>query len=633
MLHISHLTCRIGGRLLLDDASASINTGQRVGLVGRNGSGKSTLFRLITGEAQAESGRIDLHGRARVGHLAQEPPPPGRSLIDTVLAADTERTALLEEAETATDPERIAHVHERLAAIEAHSAPARAASILDGLGFDAATQKRDVGEFSGGWRMRVALASVLFARPDLLLLDEPSNHLDLESALWLEDYLARWPGTMIVISHDRTLLNKVVHRILHLEGRKLHTYNGGFDTFERTRREQRALQEKQRQEQEKERQRIQWFIDKFRAKAGRASQAQSRIKMLERMEPVEPVVDEGSVRFHFPEPRELPPPLLTAEGASVGYEPGRPILRHLNFRIDPDERVALLGANGNGKSTLARLVAGRLDAQDGRVTRAADLTVGYFAQDQMEELDQATTPFQHMQKVLPDHTPPNVRARLGAFGFAQERAEVPVSDLSGGERARLLFALISRHTPNLLLLDEPTNHLDIDAREALVEALNTWPGAVVLVSHDYHLLEMVADRLWLVEKGGVREFDGDLAAYRHYLLEEGRRARREAAADRETGEGSANRKQDRKAAADKRARLKPLRDRVKKAERAMEKATADKEKLEAELADPALYDGPADRVTDLQKRLGEAQNALAEAEEEWLAAQEALEEAEQADAG
>ncbi|MBF0093564.1 MAG: ABC-F family ATP-binding cassette domain-containing protein, partial [Alphaproteobacteria bacterium] len=551
MLHVNDLTFRIGGRVLFDRAAAHVPPGQRVGLVGRNGSGKSTLFRLILGEAASDGGGIVVQPRARVGCVAQEVADGDDSLVERVLAADLERAALLAEEASTADGHRIAEIHERLNAIDAHSAPSRAASILSGLGFSPEAQARPIRAFSGGWRMRVALASALFARPDLLLLDEPTNHLDLEATLWLEGYLASYPGTLLVISHDRDLLNKVVGRILHLDAAKLTSYAGGYDRFERTRREKLELQGKSFAKQLDQRRKIQAFVDRFRAKATKARQAQSRLKMLERMEPLVPIVEERAIAFDFPDPELLPPPLLSVEEGVVGYD-GNPVLRNLSLRIDMDDRIALLGANGNGKSTLAKLLSGRLEPLAGQVRKPGKLRVGYFAQHQMEELHPEETPFQHMARVLPLAQEAKVRAHLGRFGFSQAHADVRVENLSGGEKSRLLFALMSRDSPHVMILDEPTNHLDIDSREALMAALNAYAGAVVLITHDPHLIEMVADRLWLVGDGACAAYDGDLADYRRMLLERARDTRRGARA--EEGSDKASRKDARRAGADTRAR-------------------------------------------------------------------------------
>jgi ATP-binding cassette subfamily F protein 3 len=621
MLHINDLTFRYGGRALFDQATVQVAAGQRVGLVGRNGAGKSTLFKLILGELHPDGGDISLRPRARLGRLAQEAPEGEASLIDTVLAADSERASLLAEAETATDPHRIGEVHERLAAIDAHSAPSRAAAILSGLGFDPDAQNRPVSSYSGGWRMRVALAAVLFAQPDLLLLDEPTNHLDLEATLWLQSHLAAYPGTLVVISHDRELLNEVVDRIIHLEASKLVAYGGNYDRFERTRREKMELAAKAYSKQMDQRRKIQSFIDRFRAKATKAAQAQSRVKMLERMEAAVPVIEERSISFDFPDPEPLSPPIIAIEGGQAGYG-DKVVLRGLDFRIDMDDRIALLGANGNGKSTLAKVLSGRLDLLSGSLRKPPKLKVGYFAQHQTEELRLERTAYDHMAELLKDAPESKVRAHLGRFGFEQERADVKVANLSGGEKARLLFALMSRDAPHLMILDEPTNHLDIDAREALVAALNAYDGAVILISHDPHLIELAADRLWLVGDGRVTSFDGDLAAYRKLLLEQAREARRGERGD--TRADGPSRKDERRAAAEIRAQLAPLRKAAETAERRLEELHKKQAEVQKRLTDPKLYEGPPAKVTDLQRQAGELERAVDAAEAAWLEAHEAL---------
>ncbi|KAA5603898.1 ABC-F family ATP-binding cassette domain-containing protein [Roseospira marina] len=633
MLQINALTYRIGGRLLFDGASVALPAGARVGLVGRNGTGKSTLLRLILGEIAPDSGAIVVHPRARVGRLAQEAPDGPDSLIDCVLAADTERAALLAELEHTTDGHRIGAIHERLTAIEAHTAEARAARILSGLGFPADHHGRAVRDYSGGWRMRVALAAVLFARPDLLLLDEPTNHLDLEATLWLEGHLASYPGTVLIISHDRALLNRAVNRIWHLEGLKLTSYGGDYDTFEKTRREQMDLQARAYEKQQAQRQKIQAFVDRFRAKATKARQAQSRIKLLEKMEMVAPVIEDHAISFDFPSPRPLAPPLVSITNGVAGYG-DTAVLRRLNLRLDMDDRVALLGANGNGKSTLAKVLAGRLDLMGGDMSASSKLSVGYFAQHQLEELVPGQTPLWHLRRLMPEANDTKVRAHLGRFDFTAQHVDTPVGNLSGGEKARLLIALMSREAPHLMILDEPTNHLDIDTREALVAALNAFEGAVVLITHDPHLVELAADRLWLVDCGTVAAFDGDMGDYRRLLLERAREDRREARAESEAAKGGTggasarDRKDERRAAAELRQRTAPLRKAIQAAEQEIERLTAEKSRLEARLADPKLYDGPADRLTALQKELGTVGKTLEAAETRWMEAQEALEIAE-----
>jgi ATP-binding cassette subfamily F protein 3 len=622
MLHINDIVFRFGGRILFDQATVHVAGGQRVGLVGRNGTGKSTLFKLILGELHVDGGDIALRPRSKIGRLAQEAPEGETSLIDCVLGADVERTELMAEAEISHDPHRLAEVHERLNAINAHSATSRAASILAGLGFDAEAQARSLNEFSGGWRMRVALAAVLFSQPDLMLLDEPTNHLDLEATLWLQTYLASYPGTVLVISHDRELLNEVCTRIIHLEANKLVAYGGNYDEFERTRRAKMNLAAKAQVKQLEQRKKIQGFIDRFKAKASKARQAQSRVKMLERMEPVMSIIEERSTVFDFPDPEELSPPIIAIDDGIAGYD-GKAVLRNLSIRIDMDDRIALLGANGNGKSTLSKILSGRLELMEGDIHRPSKLKIGYFAQHQTDELIPGRTAFHHMAELMKGAPPAKVRAQLGRFGFEQERADVNVQNLSGGEKARLLFALMSREAPHLMVLDEPTNHLDIDSREALVSALNAYQGAVVLVSHDPHLVELVADRLWLVADGGVAPFDGDLLDYRKLLLDKAREARRGGGGG--GGGDPRNRKEERRAAAENRAQLAPLRKKVQEAEKKMERLGTTKATLEARLADPKLYDGPPEKVTALQKEIAETAAAIGQAEAAWLEANETLE--------
>jgi len=630
MLTIENLTYRIGGRVLLERASLALPAGHHAGLVGRNGTGKSTLLKLIAGELHADSGEINLPNNTRLGMVAQEAPDGPESLLDTVLKADTERTALLAEAEHASDPHRIAEIHTRLADIQAHRAPAKAASILHGLGFDAEAQARPCRDFSGGWRMRVALAAVLFSEPDLLLLDEPTNHLDLEATLWLEEFLRRYPHTMLLVSHDRDLLNKVVDKIVHLENGKLTVYSGGYDTFEHTRALKIANIAAAQAKQQAQRQHMQAFIDRFRYKASKARQAQSRIKMLARMEPIVSIIEERTIAFAFPEPDALAPPIITLDHAEAGYAPGKPVLRNLNLRLDMDDRVALLGANGNGKSTLAKLLAGRLKPMAGAMRKSPKLRVGYFAQHQTDELDVDATPLQLMERLAPMVAEEKRRAHLGRFGFAQDKALTKVSALSGGEKARLLFALMSRETPQLLLLDEPTNHLDVDARQSLVQSINSFEGAVVLISHDPHLIELCADRLWLVAGGAVKPFDGGMDDYRRFLLEERRDRTAEARAakgdSRETAlHTAAGRAAQRRAAADARAATAHLKKAAQEAEKRVAALQQKRAAIETRLADPEVYNGPTAKLMELQVRYGDLKRAIAEAEDAWLAAQEKLE--------
>ncbi|HET9715991.1 MAG TPA: ABC-F family ATP-binding cassette domain-containing protein [Pseudolabrys sp.] len=621
MLIIDDLTVRIAGRILLEGASARIPAGARVGFVGRNGTGKTTLFGVIAGDIPSEQGRVELPRRWRIGRLAQEAPDGPESLLDVVLKADRERAALLAEAETASDPHRIAEIQTRLADISAHSAPARAASILAGLGFSTAQQQRSCSEFSGGWRMRVALAATLFAQPDLLLLDEPTNYLDLEGTLWLQQHLAQYPATLLVISHDRDLLDTAIDSILSLESRKLDLYRGGYSAFERQRRARMLLDQKAIKEQEAKRQHMQAFVDRFRAKASKARQAQSRLKMLAKLEPIAALVAEEVRPIHIPAPDKLlSPPIIATDNVAVGYEPGRPVLSNLSLRIDNDDRIALLGANGNGKSTLVKMFAGRLSAEHGTVTLASGLRVAYFAQHQLDELESDATPYDHVRRLMPDASEAKVRARVGTMGFSGEAGNTSVEKLSGGEKARLLLGIATFSAPHLLILDEPTNHLDIDSRAALIEAINNFPGAVILVSHDRHLLEACADRLWLVQDGTVKPFEGDLDDYRRHVLggdETGAPAPIRTAARSDPAAA-------RRAAAEKRAETAPLRQRVMRAEAALAQLTRQLDELDAILADGDLFARDPARAAELSKTRASIVASIARAEEEWLTASEAL---------
>ncbi len=625
MLVIDDISVRVAGRLLLEGASARIPAGARVGLVGRNGVGKTTLFRAIAGDIEIEHGDIVLPPQARLGRLAQEAPDGPESLIEVVLKADTERRALIAEAETASDPHRIAEIQTRLADIGAHAAPARAAEILSGLGFSHAEQQRPCSEFSGGWRMRVALAATLFAEPDLLLLDEPTNYLDLEGTLWLEDHIARYPRTVIVISHDRDLLDTAVDTILHIDAGKLAVYRGDYSSFERQRRERQALDLKLAKTQEAERKRLQAFVDRFRAKATKARQAQSRLKRLAKLEPIAARVADEVREFNFPAPdKPLSPPIVALDEVAVGYEPGRPVLRRLSLSIDNDDRIALLGANGNGKSTLVKLIAGRLAPMQGKLTRAERLTVAYFAQHQLDELDPAGSPYDHIRRLMPDAPEMKVRGRAGAIGFSGEAANTPVGNLSGGEKSRLLLGLATFAGAHLLILDEPTNHLDIDSRAALVEAINDFPGAVMLVSHDRYLIEACAERLWLVADGAVAPFDGDLDDYRARVLSDrggGAGARRPSA----DPAPRASRADARRAAAEKRVELAPLRRRLADAERTIARLTEEIARVDAALAVPGLFARDPLQAATLSKMRADAAAALARAEDDWLAASAEIE--------
>ena len=619
MLAIRNIGFSIEGRKLLDDASATIPAGHKVGFVGRNGSGKTTLFKLIRGEMALDTGEIEVPKRARIGGVAQEAPATRDSLLDTVLADDLERAALMAEAETATDPHRIGEIHARLIDIDAHSAEARAASILSGLGFDAAAQARACSEFSGGWRMRVALAGVLFSRPDVLLLDEPTNYLDLEGAIWLETFLARYPHTVLVISHDRGLLNRSVEAILHLDRMKLMLYGGPYDTFEDTRRARLEQQVAEKKKQDVARAHMQSFVDRFRAKASKARQAQSRIKALERMKPIAAIVEDQVAEFNFPTPEELSPPIIRMEDVSVGYG-GRPVLRDINLRIDQDDRIALLGQNGQGKSTLAKLLSDRLAPMTGRKVASSKLRVGYFAQHQVDELELDETPLQHLQRLRPDDSPGKLRARLAAGGIGADIATTEVGRLSGGQKTRLSLLLAALDAPHMIILDEPTNHLDIESRDALVEALTEYGGAVILVSHDPHLVELVADRLWLVKDGRVRPFDDDMDAYRRLLLSE------RGGAPAKAREEKSREDKPKAPRAGQRAEAGPLRAEVAKCETRVTKLEEMRAEIDSRLANPLIYArGDTEAVEKLRRKRAEVEEAVARAEALWVAALERLE--------
>ncbi|MCO4828415.1 MULTISPECIES: ABC-F family ATP-binding cassette domain-containing protein [Lentibacter] len=615
MLKLENISYSVAGRNLIEDASVSIPTGHKVGLVGRNGTGKTTLFRVIRGELPLDTGSFSLPSRARIGGVAQEVPGNEVSLLNTVLAADVERATLL--ADTSTDPARIAEVQTRLADIDAWSAEARASTILRGLGFTADEMHEPCSAFSGGWRMRVALAAVLFSEPDLLLLDEPTNYLDLEGALWLESYLAKYPHTVLIVSHDRGLLNRAVGAILHLEDKKLTLYQGNYDTFAETRAARIAVAASENRKIEARKAHLQSFVDRFRAKASKAVQAQSRIKAIAKLKPITTPQEAALKRFTFPSPEELSPPIIRVEGGAVGYD-GKAILSNLDLRIDQDDRIALLGRNGEGKSTLSKLLSGRLELMKGQMVTSSKLRVGFFAQHQVDELFIDETPIDHIRRLRPTETPARLRARLGGFGIGAEQAETLVGKLSGGQKARLSLMLATIDAPHLLILDEPTNHLDIESREALVEALTAYTGAVILVSHDMHLLSLVADRLWLVKDGAVKPYEGDLESYRALLL------------------GAPEKKSDKKTETQKAPKPKraprlsvlELRAEVRKCEERVEKLERMRARMDEMLADPTLYSERKHAVPELQRKDGELKVALKRAEALWEGAIAKLEAAE-----
>ncbi|HET6538551.1 MAG TPA: ABC-F family ATP-binding cassette domain-containing protein [Sphingopyxis sp.] len=628
MLTINGLTVRLGGRTILDRASASLPGKSRTGLIGRNGAGKSTLMKTMIGTLEADEGGIEIPRKSRIGYIAQEAPAGTATPFETVLAADTERAILLEQAETVLDPDRLGDIHERLIAIDAYTAPARAARILIGLGFDEEMQGRPLDSFSGGWKMRVALAALLFSNPDLLLLDEPSNHLDLEATMWLENFLRSYPGQLVVISHERDLLNNVVDHILHLEGGKTTLYPGSYNDFERQRAERLAQLAAAKAAQDAQRAKLEDYVARNSARASTAKQAQSRAKQLARMQPIAAISEDPSLAFEFPSPAdELRPPLITLDYASVGYTEGSPILQRLNLRIDPDDRIALLGRNGNGKTTLARLLAAQLKPMDGDAAMSGKMRVGYFTQYQVEELDGEDTPLGHMTRVMQGKPPAAVRGQLGRFGFSGPKATTEIKKLSGGERARLALALITRDAPHMLILDEPTNHLDVDAREALVQALNGFNGAVVIVSHDRHMLELTADRLVLVDDGTASEFDGSMDDYVAFILGKG-------GPTEQGGKSSGGKPKDAKAARKEAAKARAAQGELRKAAKAHEdrakKLTKDISAIDLAMFDPSKA-APAYakmKMGELAAMRGKMASALEEAETAWLAALEVLETAE-----
>jgi ATP-binding cassette subfamily F protein 3 len=619
MLNFSNLTVRLGGRAILDRASAALPPRARVGLIGRNGAGKSTLMKALIGSIDPDDGEIEMPRATRIGYIAQDAPSGDATPFDTVLAADVERAALLDESEHCADPDRLGEIHERLMAIDAYTAPARAARILVGLGFDEEMQGRPLDSYSGGWKMRVALAALLFSEPDLLLLDEPSNHLDLEATLWLENFLKNYPAMMVVISHERDLLNNVVDHILHLEGGKTILYTGGYDSFERQRAERAAQLAAAKASQDAQRAKLQDYIARNSARASTAKQAQSRAKALARMQPIAAMAEDPTLSFDFPSPPdELRPPLVTLDMASVGYSEGNPILQRLNLRLDPDDRIALLGRNGNGKTTLARLLAAQLKPMDGSISVAGKMRVGYFTQYQVEELDGDDTPLEHMTRLMRGMTPAAVRAQLGRFGFSGAKATTKVGKLSGGERARLALALITREAPHMLILDEPTNHLDVDTREALVQALNAFEGAVVVVSHDRHMIELTADRLVLVDAGVAEEFRGSLDDYTDLILGKNQP---------KNSDGSKFTKKDKKAAAQAREQAQALRKSVKAMEDRLSRLTERRNQIDQAMFDPkaAAPEFAKRTTTELMKLRADVVKELETLEVEWLEACEALE--------
>lgn len=620
MLHINDLTYRIEGRPLFDKATLAISQGQKVGLVGRNGTGKSTLFNLIKGHISPDDGSITLRKSARLGAVDQEVPSGPQSLMETVLAADLERSALLAEAETATDPARIAAIHTRLSDIDAYTAEARAGSILSGLGFTGADQRRPCSDFSGGWRMRVALAAMLFASPDMLLLDEPTNYLDIEGAVWLEAHIRTYPGTAFIISHDRDFLNKAVTHIAHLRMGKLFVYTGGYDKFERALAEQQRLNMALRAKQDDERRHLESFVNRFRAKAKKAKQAQSRVKRLEKMKPVATIINDPIPPIDLPGPeRQLNPPIIRFNNVKLGYEDDVTILRGLDQRIDPDDRIGILGKNGEGKSTFAKAIMGILSPQDGHIKRHKKLRIGYFAQHEIDALNIKQSAYDHIRELMPDATEAQRRARLARFGLGVKNAETPAGDLSGGEKARLMFSLIGFHKPHLLVLDEPANHLDIDSRAELMKSLNAYEGAVIIISHDRSLLESVVDRLWLVDKGTVKTYEGSLEDYRKFQLEKSK-PEKKTRVEPEKRKGY-----ERKEAAAARKRVAPLKKKAETYEKKITESRTQLNDIDAALAVPDLFTTSPEKAVELGQNRVNLEKLIETLEEDWLEALEAYE--------
>ena len=614
MLHINDLTFRIEGRPLFEQANLTIDQGQKVGLVGRNGTGKSTLFRLIKGEIVPDDGSITMRSNMRLGCVDQEVPSGPESLMETVLAADTERLALMAEAETATDPMRIAQIHTRLGDIDAYTAEVRAGLILSGLGFDGPDQLRPCADFSDGWRMRVALATMLFAQPDMLLLDEPTNYLDIEGALWLETHIRKYRGTIFVISHDRDFLNTAVTHIAHLQYGKMKIYSGNYEQFQRHLAERNRLDMALVAKQEDERRKLEAFITRFKAKASKAKQAQSRVKRLEKMEPIATLVSDPIAPINLSGPEHLlSPPMVRFDEVALGYGETT-VLRNLNVTVDSDDRIGLLGRNGEGKSTFAKGLLGILQAQDGRIRAHRKMRVGYFAQHEVDALNESASAYDHVVELMPDATEAERRSCLAQFGLGAKNAETAAGDLSGGEKARLIFSLIGFHKPHLLVLDEPTNHLDIDSREELVRALNDYSGAVLLISHDRALLQATTERLWMVGDGTVTPYDGTLDDYRNMQVERVRPSKKPKV---DTGPSKA---EERKARADARKALAPLKKKAATFERDLEKYNAAIKRLDIKLTEPGLFERDPDGATHLGQDRARTVDLIDTLENQWLEA-------------
>lgn len=617
MLHINNLTYHIEGRALFENASATIPKGAKVGLVGRNGVGKSTLFRLIQNEIDPLTGDISIIAQTRLGAVAQEAPNGHISLLETVLQANKEMSALQQEAKSATDPSHIAHIHTRLADLHAHTAQSRASALLRGLGFTHEDIQAPCAQFSGGWRMRVALAAMLFVEPDLLLLDEPTNYLDLEGSLWLQAHLRRYPHSLIIISHDKDILNKVATSILHIDQQKLHIYKGHYDSFETNRRAQIEHQQKSAQKQQKEAAHLQAFVDRFRAKATKAKQAQSRLKALEKLKPIQIMFDQRVMPFHFQQPKKaISAPMIRLQNASVGYD-GTAVLTKLDLRLDPNDRIALIGRNGNGKSSFAKLLAGKLKQMTGTLECAKKLSIAYVAQHQLDALNGNLTPYEAVRDRHDyDTTEAKTRARVAQMGLCASRTDVKIKNLCGGEKARLMLGLASFDGPNFLILDEPTNHLDIDSRTALIHALNHYEGAVLVISHDRHLIDATMDQIWIAQGGTVKPYEGDLDSYEAMLT---------APKETNTSQGkdksnkpATQKKRDRQERAQQRLALAPLAKKIKAHEKQIEKLQTKLVKLDEQLGNPDLYTNHSVKAADLTKQRGQLAKQLQAVEKGWL---------------
>ncbi|RUO56500.1 ATP-binding cassette domain-containing protein [Pseudidiomarina homiensis] len=624
MISIRGMALMRGGNVLLQNSDITIFPGHHVGVVGRNGTGKSSLFALMRGELQVEQGECDVPKQWRIASVKQETPGLEQAALDYVLDGDTELRALedqLKQAEVQNDGHAIGRLHDQLATIGAYEAPARAASLLAGLGFSDEQFQQPVKAFSGGWRMRLNLAQALIARADLLLLDEPTNHLDVDAIFWLEDWLQRFPGTLLLISHDRDFLDAVCQQIVHIEQQTATSYNGNYSSFERQYAEQIAQQQAQFEKEQAQRKHLQKYIDRFRYKASKARQAQSRIKALERLTASAPLVANSQFQFGFRDPEQLPNPLLTLDDVQAGYG-DTVILRSIKFNLVPGSRIGLLGRNGAGKSTLVKLLAGELQPQQGTLQLNSGIKLGYFAQHQLELLDSQATPLQHIQRLDAHATEQQLRDFLGSFGFSGDQATRQVAPMSGGEKARLVLAIIVYQKPNLLLLDEPTNHLDSVMREALVYALQDFAGAMVIVSHDRHLLRTTVDEFFLVANAQVQPFDGDLDSY-HEWLQNQQKARSES--QESPSSPKVDRKTEKREAAARRQQLKPFKDAVANYEKEVHKCEQALADINAQLADNSLYEAEnKPRLTELLQQQASLQQTLSQAEEQWMEAEEAL---------